>query len=367
VLPTDSELAALMAGLGDLLRPVLLLDGTDEAFAEATVALEGPCTIEAWVRLAPGIGNQDSLLLAEGPFDLNFYDAKFRVWAGPGVGDVVVARKPMTPDLWTHLAATRDAAGLWRIYVDGELDATGERPAAGPIRQPRLGASGPSGGTAGAFAELRLWNRARSAEEIRAHFDRSFAGETRPEGLVFLGAGDGTWGQLRGGAKVARSTDHPPLLTTAEAADMDAKFARYRALAEAPGDAARGKVLAEACQACHRVGQAGASIGPDLSGAGALGTEALLRNLLTPNAAMEAGYRTYRVELADGDLLEGLFVREDADAVVLRLVGQGDQRIEKRRLKDAKFLRRSLMPEGLLEALDDRQASDLFAYLRSLR
>jgi hypothetical protein len=35
-----------------------------------------------------------------------------------------------------------------------------------------------------------------------------------------------------------------------------------------------------------------------LSGAGASGTEALLRNVLTPNAAMEAGYRIFRVELA---------------------------------------------------------------------
>jgi putative membrane-bound dehydrogenase-like protein len=366
-LPGDAELTALIVGLGDVLRTVLLLDGTDEAALETGVTLDGACTIEAWVRLAPGINNQDSLLLASTPFDLNFYDARFRVWAGPGAGDVVVSRKPFTADLWTHLAATRDAAGLWRLYLNGELDATATRPAPGALQNPVIGASGPKGGTAGAFCEIRLWNRALSGDEIRSGFDRSDAGQAKPEGLVFLATGDGDWGKLRPGARLAKSLDHPPLLTPTQAAEMDAKFARYRTVAQSPGDAIRGKAVAATCLACHLIQGEGGNIGPDLGGVGALGTEALLRNILTPNAAMEAGYRIYRVELSDGDLLDGLFVREDKDSVVLRLPGQSEQRVEKRQIREAKFLRRSLMPEGLLEALPDAQVADLFAYLRSVK
>ena len=98
-----------------------------------------------------------------------------------------------------------------------------------------------------------------------------------------------------------------------------------------------------------------------------MGTEGLLRNILTPNAAMEAGYRTYRVEMKSGDIRDGFFVREDADVVILRTAGAEDQRISKLDIRSAKFLRRSLMPEGLLESMTPEQVSDLFAYLTSLK
>ena len=49
-----------------------------------------------------------------------------------------------------------------------------------------------------------------------------------------------------------------------------------------------------------------------LNGAGASGIEALLRNVITPNAAMEAAYRVFRLELISGEVLEGFYVTEDA-------------------------------------------------------
>jgi hypothetical protein len=70
--------------------------------------------------------------------------------------------------------------------------------------------------------------------------------------------------------------------------------------------------------ACHQIGSAGGQIGPNLSGAGAMGLEAVLRNILTPNAAMEPGYRIYRVEMKNGDLIDAFFVSEDKDATIIR-------------------------------------------------
>jgi putative heme-binding domain-containing protein len=98
-----------------------------------------------------------------------------------------------------------------------------------------------------------------------------------------------------------------------------------------------------------------------------MGLEAILRNLLTPNAAMESAYRIFRVERRDGSVLDAFFVSEDADAVVIRLPGAADQRLAKKDLVRTQFLRRSLMPEGLLEALPDEQARDLLAYLQTLK
>ena len=82
---------------------------------------------------------------------------------------------------------------------------------------------------------------------------------------------------------------------------------------------------------------------------------------------MENGYRIYRVELNGGDLIDALFVSEDKDAVVIRMPGADDRRIGKAEIRGAKYLRRSLMPEGLLDAMTPAQVSDLFAWLLSLR
>jgi putative heme-binding domain-containing protein len=121
------------------------------------------------------------------------------------------------------------------------------------------------------------------------------------------------------------------------------------------------------CQACHLIGGQGGNIGPNISGAGAMGQEALLRRLITPNAAMESAYHVFRVSLRDGGIREGFLVREDKDAVILRLPGADDQRIPRADVLDTKFLRRGMMPEGLLDTMTPQQVSDLFVYLMTLK
>ena len=98
-----------------------------------------------------------------------------------------------------------------------------------------------------------------------------------------------------------------------------------------------------------------------------MGTEVILRNIIQPNAAMENAYRTHRIELKSGDLVDALFVNEDNAAVVVRMPGSDDRRIPKADINSAKYLRRSLMPEGLLDSMTPGQVSDLFAYLKTLK
>jgi putative heme-binding domain-containing protein len=111
----------------------------------------------------------------------------------------------------------------------------------------------------------------------------------------------------------------------------------------------------------------GANIGPTLNGAGAMGTEALLRSILTPNAAVESGYYRFRVETKDNDLLEGFLVSQNEAEIVLRQPGSEDMHIRRDRVKRASFTKTSMMPEGLLEALKADDVADLFAYLKTLK
>ena len=83
--------------------------------------------------------------------------------------------------------------------------------------------------------------------------------------------------------------------------------------------------------------------------------------------AMEAGYRTFRVELNNDEILDGFLVSQDTDAVILRIPNAEDRRIPRSEIRRTTFLRRSLMPENLLESLPDADATHLLAYLRTLK
>jgi putative heme-binding domain-containing protein len=361
VLGDDPALARIWADLTAAAPGVLRLTGGD-ADAGATVDLDGPFTVEGWVNLEAPIGNQDSLLAADGVLDMNFCAEHFRVWAQPH-HDLVIARHKTVPGTWTHYAVTRDADGAMRIYVNGEFDAEAAVRDTTPYRGLRIGHSTPKeAGTQGRIAELRVWNRARTADEIRADFDRSYAGDSPPSLVSFHGGG--AWGDLSGQARVEPALDAPRLVTAADARARAEKFARFRALAEGGGDAARGRtVFTTRCLTCHQQGGQGGRIGPALDGLGLTGIEAILRNVLTPSAAMEGGYRNFRVVTRDGRVVQGLLVSQDADAIVVRQPDVADVRIPTNEVAEAGFTTVSIMPEGLLEALQPQEVSDLFAYL----
>ncbi len=357
----DVALNVLIDSLGTLFRPVLALDGSDNATIETGLTLEGAFTVETWVKLDGEISNADGILGAPGQLDMNFFGGQFRAYVFPPLGDVVAAKKPTVPGMWQHIAATRNAEGNWKIYQDGEISATGAKKSAEKIENPKLGWTNGAGGLKGQLAEFRIWKGERTADEIRANFDRSV-----PAGPVWPDKSLAAY-PLGAGAKIVKTSELPPVLTAEAAAKLDADFAKYRALAAKPGDKERGKAAAAMCQACHLFGNAGGQIGPNLSGIGAMGTEAILRNILTPNAAMESGYRIFRVEQRDGSVLDAFFVSEDKNAVVIRMPGAVDQRIAKKDIVKTTYLHRSLMPEGLLAGMSDQQVSDLFAYLLSLK
>jgi putative heme-binding domain-containing protein len=362
-----ADLDDLMKELGDFFKPVLGLNGQEDAWLDSGLTLDGPFTVETWVRLENGINNLDGILGAPGQLDINFYDSHFRVYLFPPVGDIVTAKKPMSADLWVHLAVVRDDSAVFHLYQNGELDTSSAKPDPRKLENLRIGWTSSNGGTHGAFNEYRVWNRARTAAEIRANFDRSLAGQEKPAGLIFLATGADGWAKPNKGATVVRTNDLPPLLTAEQSRALDEKFAKYEALGRKPGDAAKGKQTAVLCTACHLIGGQGNSIGPNLSGVGAMGLEAILRNILTPNAAMEPGYRIFRAELRNGEIREGFLASEDKDAVIIRIVGAQDLRVARADIVRTSFLRRSLMPEGLLDALPPEQVTDLLAYLQSLK
>ena len=173
------------------------------------------------------------------------------------------------------------------------------------------------------------------------------------------------WQKLGGDAA---SSSEPAPLTPAEAALEAERFAQFRTLANRRGNPENGQALfASLCLNCHQQGGKGGQIGPALDGVGNTGIEAILRNVLTPSAAMESAYRTYRVVMRDGAVHEGFLAAEEPAAIVLRLPGAEDRRFARTDIRQSGYLRRSLMPEGLIDSLPPEHVSDLFFYLKMLK
>ncbi len=339
-----------------LLMPVLAL-GAEHAPID--IDLKGPFTVEAWVNFDAPVDQTDSLLGKAGLVDFNFYTATPRLHATGK--DLIAASRAIAPAVWTHVAFTRDAAGTLHLYLDGEPDATAAVNFTDDLLGLNPGVAIAHGGTKGRFTSFRVWDRARSEAEIRDAYRTRFEQAQPPSGLLHNLPGNS-------GPNVTMTMDFPELRTPAQAAAIAEKFRLTKAKAEKPGDPASGRILAEtSCFICHQVNGAGMAIGPDLSGAGAMGIEALLRNILQPNEQLESGYYRHDITLKDGTLASGFLASEDKKQIVLRQIGTDPKVIARKDIASHTVSKRSLMPEGLIEGFSEKQVADLFSYLNTLK
>jgi putative heme-binding domain-containing protein len=125
------------------------------------------------------------------------------------------------------------------------------------------------------------------------------------------------------------------------------------------------KVFAATCGACHKLFGQGGEIGPDLTALKRDDLQNMLLNIVNPNAEIREGYVNYLVTTKDGRTLTGFLADEDKQAVVIRGIDGANVTIVRADLNEMKPTGFSLMPEGLLTAMEDQQIRDLFAYLRS--
>ena len=365
----DRQVAALRTELSDLMWPVLRLDGHFEDYVDSDIDLDGPFTVEAWVKLDGEISDADGLLGVQNGPTFNFRQRKLSVSLGPGEEDVITADAVMEPERWTHVAVTRNGRGKFKIYIDGELNSSNGKVWQRPLKGLDIGrAASDRDGTAGFLAEFRVWDLERNEDEIWQSFQRTFRDEARPIHLLHYFSGTESWGELNGNAMIEYIQDFPSLMTGKEVRALREKFDTVSSHAAQSGNPTLGEeIFAEMCMACHVVGGKGFDMGPSLDGVGANDIESLLRAILTPNAGVEAGFRTLRVQTRNGDIFDGLYLGEDESIIVLRQQGREDLHIRRSNVRRRYFLNISPMPEGLLDGMQPQEVANLFAYLRTLK
>jgi putative heme-binding domain-containing protein len=138
------------------------------------------------------------------------------------------------------------------------------------------------------------------------------------------------------------------------------------------GDVGRGREIFKTaslqCVQCHRVGDAGGKVGPELTQIGKKYSRAeLLENILEPSKKIEPAYVTHLVETDDGRFFTGVIVSRSDKELVLRDAADKEQRIPTGKVANTLPQPKSLMPDQLLRDLTAQQAADLLEYLSSLK
>lgn len=138
----------------------------------------------------------------------------------------------------------------------------------------------------------------------------------------------------------------------------------------ASGDAANGKALFEGkggCLRCHRVGDQGSRVGPDLGDVGSRRPAAALQeSIIAPSETILPQNRFVHIVLKDGTVVGGRRLNEDTYTV--EVIDQKEQMISVSRdnIREYTLLKTSPMP-SYQGKLSSREVSDLVAYLLSLK
>jgi putative membrane-bound dehydrogenase-like protein len=136
-------------------------------------------------------------------------------------------------------------------------------------------------------------------------------------------------------------------------------------LAARPGDPYAGEsIFTERCASCHKLFFKGGQVGPDLTRYQRDDLSTMLVSILEPNAEIREGYENVVVTTSDKRILSGFLSDEDRNSIILRGFDGADITIPRKDIKTLTPAGRSLMPDGLLNGLDDTALRNLFAYLR---
>jgi uncharacterized protein len=149
-------------------------------------------------------------------------------------------------------------------------------------------------------------------------------------------------------------------------ADRQKLVESWMAITEESGDAANGKVLYQKhCALCHKHGDLGNVIGPDLTGMAVHPKAELLVNILDPNRSVEGNFRTYNVQTTDGVVVTGMLAGETKTSIEIVNV-QGKREVVLREDIDRMSgSQKSLMPEGFESQMTREEMKDLLEFLTS--
>ncbi len=135
------------------------------------------------------------------------------------------------------------------------------------------------------------------------------------------------------------------------------------------GESSRGRAVVESggCFDCHRIGDRGSRVGPNLSDIGDRRTPEQLRQaLVAPDDEVLPENRSVRVVTREGAAITGRLLNQDAISVQLITPSEELKTYLKDGMREYSIVDKGLMPSAQGK-LTDQQIADVVSYLGSLK
>ncbi len=123
------------------------------------------------------------------------------------------------------------------------------------------------------------------------------------------------------------------------------------------------RVFERECKACHKIGEQGFELGPDLTGSPSRDPAALLTNILDPNASVPPKDVQYVLVDQNGRTYSGLIASQTATSLTLKRGDGAQDTILRGQVAEISSTGLSLMPEGFEKRISKPEMADLIAYL----
>lgn len=147
-------------------------------------------------------------------------------------------------------------------------------------------------------------------------------------------------------------------------ADRDKVLKSLHHLTEVEGNVDAGReMFKKHCAACHKHGELGKSIGPNLTGMAVHPKEELLMHIIDPSRSVEGNFRIYSVITLDGVVKNGMLASETKTSITLIDTKAQEISIQREDIEELLASRKSLMPEGFEKQMTESDLSNLLEFL----
>ncbi len=138
----------------------------------------------------------------------------------------------------------------------------------------------------------------------------------------------------------------------------------YMPLVEKTGDARKGfEVFKNICAKCHRHGDTGETIAPNLTGFNVHPKSKILQKMLDPNSSVEGNYRQYTVTTKTGRVINGLLAAETKTAFEIVDTEAKRHVVLRDDIEEMTASNRTIMPEGFEKQLSKDDIINLLEFL----
>lgn len=147
-------------------------------------------------------------------------------------------------------------------------------------------------------------------------------------------------------------------------ADRQKVIEQFLPIIKKSGDVALGrKAFAQHCAKCHKHGNEGLTIGPDLTGFAVHPKGEILIHLLDPSRSVEGNFKQYTTKLEDGRVITGLLASETKTIIEILDAENKRHAIPRDEITDLKESSKSIMPEGFEKQMTVDEMTNLLEFL----